>query len=104
MCFGGTRKCISPRLPQQHKDGGKERKKGGENKEERKKTNMFGNRKQEREKEDDKHPLEKTGEDNSQGRTGEGGGRKHSVCKSQIKSISVLHTEPCPGGNMALSA
>lgn len=49
MCFGCMRKCISPRLPQQHKDGGKERKKGGEKKE---KTNMYRNRR-------DKQPIEK---------------------------------------------
>lgn len=26
--------------------------------------------------------------------------RKHAVCESQIKSISMLHTNPCPRGYM----
>lgn len=70
------------------------------------KTNMFGKRKQERQKEEDKPRIEKRGK-----RIVKGGqeweeveNRKHSVCKSQIKSISVLHTKPRPSGNMALSA
>lgn len=49
MCFGCMRKCISLRLPQQQKAGGKETKKEGKNKDESKKTNMFLNSKQEKE-------------------------------------------------------
>lgn len=50
-------KCFSPRLPQQHKDGGQERKKGGENREEWEKQTCL-----EREsKEEDKQAIEKKG-------------------------------------------
>lgn len=89
------RKCISPRLPQQHEDGGKEGKKGGENKQ----THLErGNRREgrrrinkqwkKREKKIVKGGHKREAAEN----------RKHSVCKSQIKSISVLHTEPSPKG------
>lgn len=44
---------------------------------------MFGNRKQEREKEEDKQPIKK-GRENSRGRTGKGGGRKQKTQCLQI--------------------
>lgn len=52
------------------------------------KANMFGNR---RERKEDKQPIEKGEERIVKGgqEREEGENRKHSVCKSQIKSISV---------------
>lgn len=64
----------------------------------------MGNRRER--KEGDKQPIQKRGERIVKGgwEREERKNRKHSVCKSQIKSISVLHTKPCPRGNMGLSA
>lgn len=58
------------------------------------------------EKEEDKQPIEKMRKRIVKGglEREEAENRKHSVCKSQIKSISILHTKPCPGGYMGFSA
>lgn len=83
MCFGCMRKCISPRFPQQHKDGGKEGKKGGENKEKRKNKHVWKQETGEREG-GGQTTNRKKGKENSLGRTGKGGGRKQKTQCLQI--------------------
>lgn len=82
-----------------------------EGKRERREVRTKKNGKNKRREGEGQTTNRKNEKENSQGKTGEGGlereeaeNRKHSVCKSQIKSISVLHTKPCPGGYMGFSA